>query len=401
METASQAALATPILDSAILPKRRRNSANIGYGILLGIPAAMALIAASRTARETHSPAANFIVITYLLSFVTAVIAHELGHLLVGFAVGFRFNSFTIGPVSLFLEYGKLKLKIRRTLPAGGYAGMHLNRIWQMRRRLLLFSFGGPGANLLSAAFTYAFFAFIPMTGTWLSTFADLFVMISLLLGVANLIPFRLGVLYPDGARIWMLLTSRAKSRRWMCLAALGWQSQAGVRSRNFHRTWVNAAGIVSDGTVDEFAGNWIGYVSASDRKDAPAAASHLERCLQFIGLFGPTLRDTVALEAAVFTAWFRRNSDAAQKWLAQVNHQKALSPLAQIRAEIALQTARHAYADALTRWEDAFSFVEKLPPTPVKAKLRDGFLEWRDEIKQREREFLAAQNPDQLAAVK
>ncbi|HET6179724.1 MAG TPA: hypothetical protein VFE61_22570 [Candidatus Sulfotelmatobacter sp.] len=63
--------------------------------------------------------------------------------------VGFRFSSIAIGPIGLRLEYGRLKIHFQSRLPAGGYAGMHVNRIRRLRRRLLIFTAGGPAANLL------------------------------------------------------------------------------------------------------------------------------------------------------------------------------------------------------------------------------------------------------------
>jgi hypothetical protein len=90
----------------------------------------------------------------YLLSFVLTVIVHEVGHLLGGWIVGFRFSFISIGPFSLKLEYGKIKLRVVRAMPAAGYAGMHVDRVRRLRRRLLFFTIAGPLTNLLSAAGT-------------------------------------------------------------------------------------------------------------------------------------------------------------------------------------------------------------------------------------------------------
>ena len=372
----------TPILDSGICPKARKKKLGaILFGLSLGVPFALALIRVANQA--SGSPAGDFIGVSYLLSFVAAIIVHELGHLLAGWMVGFHFSSFTIGPFSLFLEYGKLRFRIRRTLPAGGYAGMHIDRVRRLRHRLMIFSAAGPAANLVSAGITAACLAFVSSITPW-SLAAELFWMLSAILGVANLFPFRLGALYPDGARMWMLLFSREKARRWLSLAGTGTQSQAGIRPRNYRRTWLDAAGRFHDESVDEFAANWTGYLAANDRKEASVAADRLERCLALAGLLGPTLRDTIALEACVFTAWFRGDADTARKWQTQVKRPKALPKLMRIRAEIAQSCARKEFANALAGWDDGYSFIEKLPQTPIKNRLRVGFLEWKAEIEER-----------------
>jgi Zn-dependent protease len=357
--------------------------------LLSGIPFAVALISASNKARETGTSAADYVFFAYFLALVMIVVVHELGHLLAGWMVGFHFSSITIGPLSLFMEYGRLRLRLRRTMPAGGYAGMQINSVRRLRRRLLVFTVAGPAANLLSAAAVASFLASVPQPGFWLSTLGDLFWMMSVIIGVVNLLPFRFGTLYLDGARIWMLLSSRAKSRRWFCLSAIGRQSRTGVPPREFRRTWLRAAEAVEDGSVDEFAGNWVAYLAANDRKDKELAASHLERCLRLVSSLGPSLRDVVALEAAVFTAWFQQNASVAEKWFGQVRKVKALPQLMQLRGEIALCCARKAFGPALSRWQDAFAFAEKLPPTPFKNALLQGLLEWRDEIRERERSLL------------
>jgi hypothetical protein len=91
-----------------------------------------------------------------------------------------------------------------------------------------------------------------------------------------------------------------------------------------------------------------------------------------------------VILEAAVFTAWFRSDAATAQKWLAQVNRINALPQLVQLRADVCLSCARKEFDAALTRWQEAFGFIEKLPASPAQETLTDDFLEWRDEIEER-----------------
>lgn len=382
----SASAGATPILDSAVRPTTgKKKLGGVLLGFFVGICCAAVMINASNQARAVRNPAEGSILLLFFLTLTLTIVVHESGHLLAGWMVGFRFNSIAIGPFSVQMQYGRLKIQVRRALPAGGYAGMGVDQVRRLRRRLLVFVAGGPMANLLSAALIALLLAYDPLPTSWLSVAGDIFWKISAMIGVANFFPFRLGTLYPDGARIAMLFTSRARSHRWMSLLALGSQSHAGVRPKNWRRTWLDAAGRMKDGSVDDFAGNWVAYVAANDRKDAPVAALHLEGCLGLVNQLGPSLQDLVTLEAAVFTAWFRENAGIAEKWLAQVKRIKTLPQLMQIRADIALHCARKEFAPALSQWQRGFAFIEKLPPSPVKTRLTEGFLEWRDEIHERQ----------------
>jgi hypothetical protein len=174
------------------------------------------MIFSSNRASQARNPAADYIVTLYLFALALAVAVHEVGHLFAGWMVGFRFSSITIGPIGLRLEYGRLKIHFQSRLPAGGYAGMHVNQIRRLRCRLLIFTAGGPAANLLSAAVIPFFLAHASLNDSWLSVAAEIFWIISRILGIANLLPFRIAILYPDGAMIRLLLWSRSQARRWI-----------------------------------------------------------------------------------------------------------------------------------------------------------------------------------------
>jgi Zn-dependent protease len=354
-------------------------------GLALAIPFVLVLIFVDNQASRFGRAAASFIGLEYFACLALAVIAHEIGHLLAGWMVGFRFSSITIGPIALRVEYGRLRAGFRRVLPAGGYAGMHIDRIRRLRRRLLRFIAGGPLANLFTAALTASWLVYSPPRSFALATSLELFWMISALIAIVNLVPLRIGMLYTDGARMLMLRSSLPKARRWITLSAIGNQSQNGVRAKLWKRTWVNTAARVGDRSIDDFAGNWVAYAAANDRKDGSVAAVHLERCLRLANLLGPSLRDLMALEATVFSAWFREDAATAEKWFSQVNRLKALPKLLQFRADIALRCARREFSSALSGWQEAYAFIEKLPDTAIKKRLQEGFLEWRGEIEQRQ----------------
>jgi hypothetical protein len=386
MLATAQSVEATPILDSATLPPRKRKSfGSMALPFVFAILSTAVMIAASNNARQTRNAPVDYVFPTFILAIFLGVVTHELGHLSAGWIVKLRFDSFAVGPISLHLEYGKLTIRLRRSLPAGGYAGMRVDRVRKLRRRLLIFVAGGPIANLLLAMATALFLTYAPPKSNGLAALLDMFWMMSAILGMINLVPFRTGLLFSDGARILILLSSVPKSRRWLSQNGILSQNHAGVRPKAWRRTWLEAAGRVRDGSIDEFAGNWICYLAANDRKDISAAALHLERCLELTNLLGPFSKDLVALEAAVFTAWFREDAPTAQKWLTHVKKPRTLPELLRNRADIAVCCVRKDFGAGLTLWQNAFALIEKLPDTPVKALLRQGFLEWRGEICERE----------------
>ena len=387
-------ATATPILDSAVLPKpaRRKRLVSTIWGVLLGLLFAAMLIYDDQHNRR--SPAADYMVLFYFAVIMGVVVVHEVGHLLAGWIVGFRFSRISIGPLCLKIEHGRLKVEGRgRLTGAAGYAGMHVNSVRRLRRRLLIFTLGGPTANLLSFAVMIALLDYSApgAPNNWLALPARLFAQISLIIGLVNLVPFSVGALFSDGARIAMLFRSRARTRRWMSIAAIGDQNQKGVRPRQFRRTWLNAASSLHDGSVDDVAGNLLAYAAANDGKDEPIAALRLERCLELMHLLGPSTQNVISLEAAVFSSWFRKNPVIAQKWFEHVKKLKAITPLQRIRVDVALLCGREEFELALPRWQEGLAFISKLPAAPTQKRLLEGWLEWQEQIRQRQGEVQAS----------
>lgn len=271
-----------PILDSGIRPKRARTKVvNILLGFLIGLLFSIVLIRTEEYNAE--NPASDCMPLFFFAAFLLAVIVHEAGHLIAGWIVRFRFKMISIGPFCLKIEYGRLKIQARAARAGlAGYASMNVGSVRRLRRRLLIFISGGPAANLLSAGATFGFldYLFPSLWHGWVSIFFNLFVGISLLLGLLNLVPFSTGGFFSDGSRIKMLLRSPVGARRWMSITALINQSQKGVRSKHLRRTWLRAASSAQDGSIDDFSGNWLAYAWANARKDESISAFHLERCL-------------------------------------------------------------------------------------------------------------------------
>ncbi len=377
----------TPILDTAVLPVPRRR---IKFSnVLIGFFAGVALAATIEDEHFGQDMALGYVLLLLAAALFFAIAIHELGHLLAGRIVGFRFSSLQIGPFSLQLEHGKPRVRIDGA-PTAGYTRMRVDGARRLRRRLLIFIVAGPFANLLSASVIVLLvkFAFPSVGRSWMSVAAFQFTVVSLALGLLNLLP--IGVIR-DGARISMLLRSVDSARRWMSIVALDSQRLKGIPAKYWKRTWLRSAICLHDGSTDEFAARWLAYVSANDRKDGPLAASHLERCLELSGLVRSPVRNLTIMEAGVFTAWFRNNALMADKWAALVKRTKQTPRLLQIRMEIALQCSRRDFASALASWHEGLKFIDSLPMTAARDRLREAWLEWQSEIQDRQADSQSA----------
>lgn len=222
-----------------------------------------------------------------------------------------------------------------------------------------------------------------------MGTLAAQFVVFSLMAAMVSLMPIR-SFLLSDGARIEMLLRSCDRSRRWMSIFALVNLYDNGIRARNWKRTWLQSAVSVQDDSLDAFTGNWLAYASANDRKDAPVAAGHLERCLELSPILPHSTRDLVAQEAAFFTAWFRDDADLADQWLTQLKKPRQMQRSVRLRLDVALRCAHRDYDAAERSWREGLALLESSTSGSVRHQLKEASLEWREEILERKAQRIA-----------
>src|SRR5262245_21954437 len=93
----------------AVARSRRRRLAQIVVWLALAAQVGLALFI----------PAVRLNVVLVYLLWLPVVAVHEGGHLLAGWAVGFRFRVLTVGPLRIAREGGRLRLSLFRGLPAG------------------------------------------------------------------------------------------------------------------------------------------------------------------------------------------------------------------------------------------------------------------------------------------
>ncbi len=330
--------------------------------------------------------APGYVVISFVLVFFLSVAVHEMGHLLLGKFVGFHFRFIQVGPLSLRLEYGRLKIRIHRGLLLGGFAGIQADRVCRLRRRLLIFILGGPAANLLSIPLTVMLvnYVFPELGRSWVAVPVAQFAFISMLLFMTS---FLLQRRTSDGGRVWMLLNSRESARRWVTIFAFGALTNRGVPAKFWKRSWLSAVTRLRDGSRDEFVGNWLAYASANDRKDASRAAAHLERCLELARSVSPSILSLAVVEAAVFTAWFRNDALMAEKWAGKLKQQKQAATISRIRLQTALLCSRGDFEGAVASWREGLQWLEGLPPTASNGQIRDSWREWLEEIEERRKQ--------------
>jgi hypothetical protein len=131
-------------------------------------------------------------------------------------------------------------------------------------------------------------------------------------------------------------------------------------------------------------SGTWMAYIVANDRKDEPAAATHLETCLRGINLAHGPFRDIVITEAGVFQSWFRKDARKGAAWFARVKRATGLPPLLCHRAEVFRRFVLGDFDAAYTEWEKGLLVIAQVNDLPQRERLRHSWHEWKKEMEER-----------------
>jgi len=145
----------------------------------------------------------------FVVAIVITIVVHELGHAVVGRALGMRLRSFIIGPFQWRVSDGRWKFKfvLAHILSARGGAGVVPSNPAQNRLEEICMIAAGPAVNLVVGVLASCA-ALTALDQPWEQRWHFLAVLatLSFVTFLGNLVPFRPEGAYSDGARIYQLL---------------------------------------------------------------------------------------------------------------------------------------------------------------------------------------------------
>lgn len=332
------------------------------------------ILAAMGAMAPYHWTAATAVlyIFSVLAATFTAVAIHELSHALVGVAVGFRFNSLRVGRVQFDRPF-RISLYRGRGTGSGGWASLFPVKqdglIWRAIAMLL----AGPASNLACVCML----ALLPYSK---GMFPALFIYISLLLGVMNLVPFRGRAVVSDGGRILMLLRNHARGERWLAMLKLVEEMRTGVPQEKMTPEFIAKAVAIEDNSPDTVVAFALAYAAAFWQRKDDEAAKMLETCLRHCNLAAPSQRQGLMSDAAIFQAHRRKRIDLAEQWLADIP-EKTEFPWLRPRGEMAILGARGDIAGALKKLDEVEKMVLAVPNEAVREISLRGVRRWRVEL--------------------
>lgn len=144
----------------------------------------------------------------FVVTIFIATLVHELGHVVAGLLFGFRVVTVRVGPIHLFigkesrLTFGRHSFGSGEVFPQfRGLPGR-----WATFR-VVAFILGGPFSNFAFASIGF----FAALRGSRAEGILAFPMLLSLLMGIINLVPFKSRGRTSDGSKLFILAFSKTK----------------------------------------------------------------------------------------------------------------------------------------------------------------------------------------------
>ncbi len=280
-----------------------------------------------------------------------ALAFHEIGHLIGGSLMGFKFMLLVIGPLKLVREGESIQWRLNEDLSLyGGLAASVPMDGHNLTPRFAVAIAAGPLASLFFSALGLGSAFLLRDVSNNLHGESLFWLMVfSLLNGgifLATILPGKTGGFQTDGAQLLDCLRGGHDAERKQLSIAITGASAGGTRPREQNPRLMQRFLDLREGNSQDAIANWFGYVWLLDSGRAAEAGDLLDLALTQQDGLPETFRPALMVEAAFFEAWHRGNAAQARELLdgAQGGMVEAHT---RARAEAAVLFAEERFAEA------------------------------------------------------
>lgn len=302
----------------------------------------------------------------FVVAMFMALALHELGHVIAGLMVGFKFRMYIVGPFMIEREAGRLRFKWNRNLNLfGGMALCLPQDAWQLARRFIWFGSGGPLASLLWTALAIGLFLLLngEPGGFWgfaASLFFGLSAVFSGLILVVTVLPMQSGGFYTDGARVLNLSRGGHQANLEVTLLTLTIQLMSGIRPRELPEPMLlSALALPVETPFKAYLHNILHY-HYLDQGKTSLAADQLAHYEGYLAKIPTGYQATVWLDKAYFAAMIERDAAKARGYFAQAKIGAVITPSKVLRVEAAIALADQDYPLAKQKAQQAIQALPK-----------------------------------------
>lgn len=178
--------------------------------------------------------------IAMFVAIVLHIILHEGGHLLMGFATGYRFISFRIASIAFIHKEGKIRIKRFKLAGTGGQCLMSPPDMVPEKVPFFWYNAGGVLMNLVFALLPLFLLLACNMP-MWLEMLCMMMTLVGLFLALANGIPMRPGGMQNDAMNILTLYRNPQKRKDFIRQLQIAAEVTAGKRLIEIPAEWFDA----------------------------------------------------------------------------------------------------------------------------------------------------------------
>ncbi|MGE5055623.1 MAG: M50 family metallopeptidase [Acidobacteriota bacterium] len=276
----------------------------------------------NRTSETSYLP---FMFVLLPLPIITI---HELGHTIVGLALGMKLHAFIVGPFQWRVHDSRWKFQFqpKQILMGGGATGMVPTLTDFSRWEYVWMSLGGVVANI-GTGITALWFAFGHDAGSQLQRDGSLvlFGIWSLIGATLNLVPFRTKNNYSDGAKVYQILANDLWADCHRAFSLAGASFVTPVRPRDYDiQTIARASRGITHGPYGFYL-RLLAYSYFLDKGDLGSAGEELKQAAL---IYNNSVLDVPGelLTSFVFgIAYISRNGKSARAWWTHMDAKKPL----------------------------------------------------------------------------
>lgn len=264
-------------------------------------------------------------ILTLFLAVFVVILAHELGHLIAGRAVGFTFYMLTVGPFKIQKTGGKVRPGINRHLnPGGGLTLMMPPEPDPELSKLFWFIAGGPIASLVLGIIAISIPVLFADSAETQAHGFILYVLfttgfISILICFLSVIPSNEAGLESDGSQIFDLYRGGEKSIIKQQLMSLSATIMNGTRPGEIEKKILDSLLAKAGSEINSYTltARLIAVYYHLDRGDIDEAENYLDSLIENLEKRGnPLLEGTVFIEKAFVRAAYRKDPETADVYL-------------------------------------------------------------------------------------
>jgi hypothetical protein len=316
----------------------------------------------------------SFFVILGLL-FI-AILLHELGHMIAGLLTDHRVVRVQVGP--FFFEDDPQKdaprvgFKPLLGTGMGGFVLMLPRDFADLRLRTLITILGGPAASVGSGTLGLVAFAlmfggdFTPVT---MHT-VGLFSMLSILLGMINLIPVRTPTFQTDGGQVVPLVVGGKHAQYQVARRSLTTLEALGTRARDLPPGLIKRMLVLQNKSQNHIEGLMMAYRHFEDANRFEQAGKFLAQAVTLAKRHPKRAMQGVYGEAAYFWAFYYRKPELAKSFYRKVKKRR-LPPASKYIYSAAIALAEGDHHTATEMAHLALGEIDKMPTTAQLASVR------------------------------